>query len=125
MLSIYLFFSLICLYLIYIYYYFFIFLSIVLIGLFFIDLYYLFFRKKIFIQKLIFNYKIYLPLILFTAYLQGIVHEGFNFFVKEWIYINWPLQNIVLFEVPIIVFIFGWLGLVIGPLIIFEVFIKK
>ena len=62
----------------------------------------------------------YLILILVAAYVQGIFHELPNLFAKEWVYQNWPFNEVTLLGIPVTVLLFGWLALVFVPYAVFE-----
>ncbi len=59
-------------------------------------------------------------LILGISYIQGIIHEWPNIYAREWIYQNWPLQEITFLGIPATILFFGWIFLLIGPYTIFE-----
>lgn len=58
--------------------------------------------------------------ILITAYAQGLLHEWPNVYAKEWIYHNWPLQNLQVLGIPATVLFCGWIALAIIPYSIWE-----
>ena len=65
----------------------------------------------------------YILLILSIAYIQGIIHEWPNLFAREWIYKNWPLQEITFLGIPVVILFFGWIFLLIGSYTFFELII--
>ena len=77
-------------------------------------------RKDDLLERLFIKPIKYLILIIIVAYTQGFLHEYPNVFVKEWIYHNFPYENITFLGIPVTVLFFGWIALVVGPYMIFE-----
>jgi len=56
-------------------------------------------------SKLLKEPKLYIFITLFTAYLNAFVHEFPNTFAKQWIYQNFPFNDILILNIPITVFL--------------------
>ena len=97
------------------------FLAISFIGI--LDYFTLRIKKNNLLERLHIKTLKYSLLILSIAYMQGIIHEWPNLFAKEWIYQNWPIQEITFLGIPAVILFFGWIFLLIGPYTLFELII--
>jgi hypothetical protein len=52
---------------------------------------------------------------LLTAYIHCLIHEVPNIFARQWVYQNFPFQNITVFNIPVFVFFVGWAFLAAVP----------
>jgi len=77
-------------------------------------------NKNNLLKQFLIKYLKYGPLIIIVAFTQGLIHEIPNIFAKEWIYQNFPFNNIQIFKIPIMVLFFGWIALIIGTYTIYE-----
>ncbi|MBM3234255.1 hypothetical protein FJZ19_04140 [Candidatus Pacearchaeota archaeon] len=78
------------------------------------------YKKDDLLERILTKTSKYVLLIAIVAYTQGIIHEFPNVFAREWIYQNFPLNNLTLLGIPIMVLLFCWLWLVVVPYSIFE-----
>jgi hypothetical protein len=43
--------------------------------------------------------------IIFSSFILAVAMETKNFFSQYWIYLNWPLENIILFGIPFLIYV--------------------
>jgi len=92
--------------------------AIAVIGLF--DLTTLRVRKDNLLERFLTKSLKYGIIILTFSYLHGLIQELPNLSSKEWIYQNFPFNNITFLGIPITVFFLGWIFIFILPYSIFE-----
>lgn len=77
-------------------------------------------KKSNLLERFLVKSTKYAILIILVSITQGILQELPNVFAKEWIYQNFPFNDITFLGIPVAVLFFGWVFLLIVPYVIFE-----
>jgi len=67
----------------------------------------------------------YIFITLLASYVNAIIHEFPNTFARQWAYQNFPLNHIMILNIPVVVFFIGWIGLTIIPVSVYFYVLSK
>ena len=81
--------------------------------------------NKSYLRCLLKEPKLYIFITLLTAYVNAFIHEFPNTFAKQWTYQNFPLNDTLILNIPIIVFFVGWIALAIIPISVYYYVLSK